>query len=413
MALVVSKNKSFISKLTKKRKLSIPISVILLGIYFFALPLDVFSVLNMGTILKYYAIVVMAGIIFSKHKDNTGKIDYFSIATLAFLFLSLISILYSISFSKSESYFFSLFINFIFVITTYIFVKPKESDYKFLMLMLVLGNLLTVILTFVFADYSTANRLTITIGESSADQNYINGYMYVLFASFSYYTIKSRRIYVKIICIAGQIGLFAFTILTGSRGGLFGAIAIILAALVYYILTKKHKIFYLIVLALSVVVLIFLLDLLLSVLPPEFTERFTAEYIYDTGTTNRFEIWDDLLDRFLNHNSFWGILFGVGTGCTVDYSSFSQVAHNIFIDVLVQNGVIGLFIYIVILAICLIYAYRSRNCILFSAFCGFLVFSMTVSIIVYKPMLNCMIMMLLGFKLYKSKMEEQRKNPLQ
>ena len=79
----------------------------------------------------------------------------------------------------------------------------------------------------------------------------------------------------------------------------------------------------------------------------------TPSAILAGDLTGRYEIWRESLDVFVIHP-----LLGVGSGAVHSALKSGLGSHNVFLSVLVQVGIIGLILYVLILAISFHYAMR-------------------------------------------------------
>ena len=83
----------------------------------------------------------------------------------------------------------------------------------------------------------------------------------------------------------------------------------------------------------------------------------------DDATTERSIIWKEHLEFFWNQDNFLQILFGGNylTDRGMDYSKFSIVSHQVYIDALICFGVVGTVVYIMFIFRMLIKKWNSRK----------------------------------------------------
>lgn len=366
----------------------VSIQAIVLMIYFILMPVDVFKLGNLGTILKLFAFAVVIVFLLSGiTKIRNDKVLKYGIS---YLLLCAFSIIFSLSFDVSVSIFITMLLNFalIFVTCNIIVFNPREVEW--LHAGILIGSWLTIVLTLIFLDFSDGGRLTMMIGESSADQNYINGYLF-FGLSFSIWKIINggKR---KILLVLSVLAAMMFTLYTGSRGALLAEACIVFVAVITSFILSKKKLGYIIGAVVLFLVLIFGFNNILQILPPEISMRFSLQYITTYGTSDRAEIWSFMLNKFFGGDIFH-MLFGYGIGTSSIFNTMDRhVAHNAFIDIMIGTGIFGVIFYVLLLKHALKLALRSKNYEFFICMIGFIMLSMSLSLITYKPIFNCIMM---------------------
>ena len=133
----------------------------------------------------------------------------------------------------------------------------------------------------------------------------------------------------------------------------------------------------------------------MSLLPEEVAVRFTPEYIEEYGSTGRSAIWLYLLNRY-SVSGIFRTLFGYGFGTVAYLNEYNHlVAHNMWIEHLLAVGAIGLLIFVCMQAAYFAAAWRSKEIFVISAYTGYLVMMLSLTLLSYKPIWNCMIMILI------------------
>lgn len=157
--------------------------------------------------------------------------------------------------------------------------------------------------------------------------------------------------------LAGMMVTVLFTIpLTGSRGGILALAAVLAAVILKRGLSRSLSLIFAIILLGAVVV---------SVTPEEHLERFqtiaTVSEDYNMSAQGgRVEIWKRSL-KLIAANPFLGsggATFVVAEGTTHEYGKWSA-AHNSFIQIAVELGIIALAIHLLIIRQLIIIARRS------------------------------------------------------
>ncbi len=369
---------------------------LLLSLYFCVMVLDVFKIGGAGTLLKYYAVVLIVAALLTLRKTAI-TLDKLFFCEALYLYMCFGTLVYSINQSASLSIFISIALNFALIMLCGL-VPCSQPEIKMLERSLLLGSALVLIATFVFSDFSDGGRMTISILADTTDPNYLNGY--ILFAfGFSAYNVVTFGKY-KLLNGAFCIAALYFTLMTGSRGALLAEIAMFLLLIVINAIQTKKKLKYIIIISAVSLLCLCLFDYLLLFLPEEVAQRFSAEFIQEEGTSARTEIWTALLGRFFNDN-FISILFGHGIGTSAFYNTFDDhVAHNAFIDILVGSGIIGLSVYLAIFVLSLKKAWKSENYFMVAVLVGFIVMSMSLSLITYKPIFNAILYIEVYYRTY-------------
>lgn len=370
-----------------------------LALYFVLMPLDSIPVFGLGSLLKFIAIVPLL-VIFITIKEPVVR--YNSMTKLFFLhaIYCLFTVFISVDLQYSFDAYLRLLSNMILVVAAGgVYNQYTKNEYDFLKYSLVGGGIVTLILTFIFSDYSASNRLTMAVNGGMQDQNYINGYLLFAIAYFSIKVIQSKELY-NFIPISAFV---LFTLMTGSRGAMIAIFCVIVVCLLFNTFSIK-KGFYtsLLVLLFAFVFLFFAWDFFLEFLPDEVSVRFTLDYLLEKGTTSRDLIWGYLIDLFFESNVFRQ-LFGYGYATTPLMNHYNGlVAHNIWLDHLIGNGLIGTTIFIAMQLAFLRNAYTSKDSFLLGSYVGYLVMCMSLSLIAYKPLWNCMIMIMIFEQIKKN-----------
>ena len=365
-----------------------------LCLYFMLMLCDIFNIGGAGTLLKFYALflVLMALCYIPK---ITFVLDRTFVTQIAYLLVCLCSLLYSINYQNSLSDFLTILMNFGLVILCQS-IHFSSYEIKVLEKSLVWGGILILGASLFFADYSVGDRLTIQILGDSADQNDINGYLMFAVSYCTYRLINNSGS--KFFDFTILFLSFLFVFATGSRGGLLSLTSVIFVLLFIKVKNKKRDVIKVVFLLIG---LLLIFQLILSFLPQEVAIRYSFTYIEENGTTSRFDIWDALLTRFFNDNAF-SILFGKGVSTSSFYNTFDfHVAHNIFIEILIGTGFVGLIIYLVLIISLFKKAWKSQQYSLFAAFVGLMVMGMSLSLIKYKPIFNAFIMIEIAYKTFK------------
>lgn len=213
---------------------------------------------------------------------------------------------------------------------------------------------LFMVLSMFLMDYYTGNQIRWMSGLASRDK--LNGtfvwlgpneiaafyatYTFVLLGIFLFDKVKIRRI------------LFGTAILLNLYCALFlysrGAYVAILAGLVLICLVKNKKL---------LIPLIFLLFFWQAIIPASVVERIkmtrTEEGVLESSTADRLDLWKKSIELF-KENPIVGVGFSV-----FPYLGYEKGdPHNIYMEVLLEQGIIGITIFLLLLYLALKYSWR-------------------------------------------------------
>ena len=144
-------------------------------------------------------------------------------------------------------------------------------------------------------------------------------------------------------------------------------------------------------------------------IPDLITERFSLEFSINDGGANRFEIWKRLLDYFGDSTLFRKV-FGYGAGTVTDYAWQGRVAHNVYIEVLVEMGLIGLFFIVTMYGYYLKKAKDSSVKYLYPILIGYLVLALSLSLYSYKPIWNIILMIVISLGIEQRKVQKGKQH---
>lgn len=364
------------------------------GVYFLFMPFDLVSLGRIGTILRMLALLPLIAIALNYDKCTFNSKEALPIVLYAVY--KQLSIVYSVfpTFTDVEAPRIAANFALILIVGSFYHLNSKEID--FLKMSLAAAGFITIALILIYADFSGAGRLTIRMSSEEVDQNYLIGYlMFIL--PFSIDRLLKKKRYLSVLPV---IIVCVLIIMTGSRGGLLAALAVIAISGCGIVKEnwnslKKYTIPILITIGGSLIVLVFVLQYL----NPEVLERFSLSYVEQNGTTGRKDIWLYFIKLFLESTpfrQFWG--YGAGVSAFMNRMNTrmaGHVAHNLWVDELVTGGVIGLALLLTIHFTFMMVAIKCKDMYVVSAFVGFMIMCANLSIVSYKPMWNCMILIML------------------
>lgn len=388
------------------RNQKIDIVVKCLGFYFLMMPFDSFPLFGMGSLLKIIILLPIVAI-FCIHQNTKLKINKLTLIFIIYVLVNLITCFYSVNIEASFSEIKRLLLNSLVVLSVGgMYLKYTTYELKYLIKMLVIGGIVTAVMTLFFADVSHGGRLTLSINGATQDQNYLNGYMIFTFAFFMNGVISEK----KFLYIIPSLLLLFFTLMTGSRGALLAFIVVVLMIFVINTFSSpKMKIGIIIVAIVISLIVVLGYQEFLSLLPTEIAVRFTPDYIANYKGTNRSDLWIEILKIF-KEGSFGRQLFGYGYGTVPTVNTFNHlVAHNLWLDHLISGGVLGLIIMTYMHTTFLVEAWYNKNAIIFASYAGYLTMCITLSLTNYKPLWNAMMMIMICYNVKKTNKIKRKK----
>ena len=252
-------------------------------------------------------------------------------------------------------------------------IEYNERELKILEYVQVL--LLIIITAITLCNGRTIyNRTTLEIFGQESDPNY-----YVGFFIFPL-TVTMKKIYSSqyriFYIIAALLAIYA-VFLSGSRGGLLAIVVTIIAFAIIYPKKSMNKLMILICMLLSVLILWFAIKPFLS---DTVIDRMSIEAVVETGGTHRTEIWASMLDKI--KNSSWEFIFGRGIGTLHPMMVAGKVqlvvAHNHTIQLLHDQGIVGLIAFVMLVVCCILRCIKKRQCVAI-ALLGMLALSVSLS----------------------------------
>ena len=298
-------------------------------------------------------------------------------AIYAYMGYTLLSCIWNIYFSFN--YYFTTFATsfVLFVFLTCRTYSQKEAE---LLRKSFLASCIVVVgVTALNVNHTYAGRIVIRI-TSTMDPNDFGCGTCIIFASLLNEFSKKRGMLSAI----GLICILVTVILTGSRGALLMCIMELIVWVSIYGKRGKRKIAILGVLAFLAVYLF------VTSLSNELLSRFSVSRVLSSGGTGRRGIWIAGINKYLNSNVFH-MIFGYGHGSfprAVNYYGGSRTypyeAHNMFVNALIEGGVLGLSFLVIAIKQCVKTAYANKNYMGVIALLGFVVTGLTLDVQSYR-----------------------------
>lgn len=364
-------------------------SVYGIGLYFLVACTDSFPIGTIGSFLKIVVLIPLALALFDLKKLQI-RFSALVVVQLLLLFLSVISLFYSINTDRTFVSVRTLILNLALVFFFGMMERYNQRELQYMQRALLVSGWVTILMMVLFSSISSDGRLSLLLGEGEQDQNYINGYFLYTFSWHSCQLIlqKKKLHFIPVIII------FTIVLLTGSRGALLAFILVLFMHMCILFACSNHKFRNIFMLVLLSVVLLIAFDLILAQMPDSVAKRFSWDYISATGTTGRTRVWSFLLKQF-GESSILRMLFGYGYGTTITINTLNgKVAHNLYLEYLLTLGIVGLTLQLLIQILIIRILLKHRQYPLLGAYFGMLGMCMSLSILAYKPIWNIMILAL-------------------
>lgn len=368
--------------------------ILSLGLYLFCLPLDTIN-FGFGSILKLIAIIPI-GIALISNIKYLKFIKLLKYQVLFTLFAGM-SILWSVNPKMSLDREITYVLLTILLYSGSVFTYTKEDIERIKRFML-WSSRSTAVIVLLSSEFKV-DRFVVG-GKFSFDPNYLCGYLFAgLIICLSYlFDGKRKKAYPTI-----ELLLYiSIIILTGSRGGLIAGGTAILVFLFIYNKNSKNKLSKNINIILVILFILLLSVVLFNFLPKTLIARFNIINAIVSGGTGRRSIWEQGIKLF-SESSLSRKMFGQGTGAITailivyEYNSYRNfVMHNIFLETLVELGIIGLVLYISNIYSFVKKSYRFEDKFSFCVLAGMIVLSLTTSLHTFKPYFNIMLFIIIS-----------------
>lgn len=210
---------------------------------------------------------------------------------------------------------------------------------------LVAASLILCVLMFVSPGYVSAeivsDRVVVALGGSRQDPNEFCGYMIFAISLLTFTAITRSRWWNFLF-----VGLMFFCVLmTGSRGGCVANLVAFMFAVLFAFKQTNKRITWIAIGFVLFFLLLLSLDSVLSLLPPSVANRFTVAGLVGGTGSQRVTAWGGVLSSF-GSSDLLHQAFGHGYGATREVTFNGLVAHNSFIEILYNFGIVGLVLYV-------------------------------------------------------------------
>lgn len=239
-----------------------------------------------------------------------------------------------------------------------------------------------------------ATRITLSIFGFSEDPNQFCAYLIlpIIYTLMRLIKGKKGRFLYAALLMAMLLVLFK----TGSRGGLIAIFAGVGFYILFGVENNKRKMQ---AITLIVILITVFLCFVYPTLPQQTRERFSIERVQKDRGTGRFDIWETLIYAVTKDPKAMIFGFGIGsTGSILEAANLNaRYAHNQWIQVFCDQGMIGLFLfgYLIFFAF---YRTVKKNPPVAAAMVSIVALSMSLTMYVFKPYMNILLMCAMNFE---------------
>lgn len=337
------------------------------GFYFLLLSFDFVAITSGVSVGRLAAFATIALCLFEAPRWRL-RLDGIGALVSAFSFICICS-LFSIpvGFNEYNAYF-TVFLNILIVViacavtfTTYDVLLWKRC----LIFAAILLGVLAIVSPGQVGSEWVSGRVVPNVMGSQQDPNEFCGYYLLPVATMTYFGIQRRNpAYIALL-----VFFFYTVLMTGSRGGLMAVGVAFAVALAAAVRNDKHKIPICLAAIFILLMLALKFESILRLFPDAISSRFLSGEA-STGTAeSRMAIWRQLISAFFDSNVLQQ-LFGHGFGTTTLANSAHLVAHNVYIELLYDVGILGLISFVgMLIAACLCAAHK-RDYVVLAAILG-------------------------------------------
>ena len=365
-----------------------------LGIYMLFVILGAMSFGTLGSLLKIIGFIPVAIWLIQKHRFYTNRIIFFSIL---FVIWSSISFFWSINTSSSFSRAITQ-LSFLLMLMSVAGYYYRADEVIYLKKCMIWSSRLTAVIVMFTGTYAQS-RLLLS-GIISENPNYLCAYCLFALANATVNILSTQsELYQKIIAII-EIAVYIYiTFATGSRGGLLSLVIASVFIVLFYKDSQEIKGISIIKKIGIILLAAGIYGVVISYMPSEIARRFTEDALINSNNgSGRYLLWEDSINAFRKSGITRKLIgYGAETSRNISYLfdfRIHNVIHNIFIEYLVEIGIVGLSLYVLHILCFVISSIRSKDIFCLSILFGMIVLSVSSSIYAFKPYWNIMILTL-------------------
>lgn len=328
----------------EKNKISL--HCILASIYFLLLPLSIATNSGGNSILKLASIPIggyfLISLVFSGQRMHINTVHLF----LLFYTFTTAFTLFVEADTNSIKYVIGYFLN----AALYICISVVQYNKTEILVFENVQVALLAIITFwtLISGGMSNDRTTLSFFGQASDPNYFVGFFVFPLAITMKKVVESKyRILYLLLVAAACYAIF----LSGSRGGFLSILVTIGGFAVLYPRKMKHRVM---ILTLGLGSFFILLKVFWPLLPDIIVKRLSVESVVESGGTGRVDIWKSMIREIIDSPD--KLLFGRGIMALhpmVKDGKFGYAgAHNQLLQVLYNQGLVGLVAFLLLTGAC-------------------------------------------------------------
>lgn len=368
----------------------IDIGTWLLAVYLFLAPLDFFQIVPGMSPQRLLIFLPILGAVLQLKWMRLHFNSLFVLPCLFVLF-TMGTMFYTVSVESTQRTTITAVLN-IAIILLFSTLQYNAKEIKLLKSSVLYSSWLAILLMIIYADRDLmGGRLTVRIGEDIQDPNYLIGFFIYAIAFYTDRVVRKNGLinYLVIILIIG------LSFLTGSRSGLFGLLTAFFVYLLLYAREKKPSPATVLKGISLVLLLLMFLAIVIGFMPVEVRERFdfTLATVTDEGS-GRLKIWNSIFESFYSASRF-SQFFGMGAGTSTYFTYNNKVAHNIWLDSIIDVGIVGTLILLFFYSAFMIRTVKLNEHVIAACFAGYMVMAFFLSLVRYRPIWNILLLIVI------------------
>lgn len=356
-----------------------------LGLYFACLILGAMNIGAFGSMLKVLAAIPVGIWLLQRHRIAYNRLLLWA---ACFVFCCGASYVWSIVPAESLSRI-GTQILYLCMLAAASGYSYSSDDLAFLKSCLIWSSRFTAIIVLLSSSY-LEGRIYLN-GIVREDPNYLCAYFLFGIAEALDTALDSKILKKRLIAAVELIVYVYIVIGSGSRGGLLAVL--MCASIVFFLYGNGKQQVKTIAKKIAVIIAVCGVVLVASAfISGDILQRFSLETLRESNGTGRFDLWQDALSAFSN-SGLLRQLFGYGTASARTITWLfpfrrHNVFHNIFVEVLLELGVIGLIAYVLHIFSMVSFTLKRKEHFAFSIVMGMIILSLSTSIFAFKPYWN-------------------------
>lgn len=294
---------------------------------------------------------IFSAIIYFFARKDVSAVFFINKYNLALMILALILIAYlpmseNISYGISKTFFF-VTKGLLPVLAVGLLSPLKEKDIRYILFVIIVGSLLVVIKLFSFADLSAERAVISDESSPITIARYIG--LGITLLSYYLFFVKKRSVVTLLFTIAFLCMAFYGILITGTRGPILGILFGLIGVSLFFSSGFWSRLKFLMKITIILLILISSLWVLARDVDSYPSVTRIVNYLSTIGSNTsdqaRIQRYKVAINGFVKTKTI-----GVGTGgfAKLYDSSERNYPHNLFLEVLVEQGIIGIIILILI-----------------------------------------------------------------